>query len=103
MFGTIKSLLLQISEYVCSSEDKKELEIIQWKIKYRLDYLKENNLDEFNDSELLQYYDIHRQIQNCIAQDPTETIFILSIGLIAVIGIVAVTWIMVNKVNPKKI
>lgn len=102
MFDNLKNLFLQISDYICGSNDKEQLEIIQWKIQSRLTYLKENNLDAFNDAELLGYYETHRHIQNCIAQNPNETIFILGLGLVAIIGVVTITWIMVNRVNPKK-
>ena len=103
MFGNLKNIFLQISNYLCSPKDKEELELIQWKIQSRLEFLKENNLDEFRDDKLFEYYTIHRQIQNCIAQNPDETIFLLGVGLVAIIGIITITWIMIKKVNPKKI
>lgn len=99
MFKFLDMIFLQLSNYICGNNDKKQLEIIQWHIQNRINYLEKNNLNTNNDSELFQYYEIHRQIQNCIAQNPNDNIEILSIMLVVFIGIVIFVVYMVKKVN----
>jgi len=92
-------LFLQLSNYICGNDDKEQLETIQWQIQHRINYLEKNNLNTNNDPELFQYYEIHRQIQDCIAQNPNDNIEILSVMLVVYIGIVIFVVYMVKKGN----
>lgn len=102
MLQILKIVFLQVSKYVCGKDDKDQLEIIQREIQSRLNFLKENNLNEFNDSELIRLYETHRQIQDCIYQNPEERIMTLSIALSVTIAVIVLTWIMVRKVRARR-
>ena len=102
MLKFLDIMILQLSNYICGNNDKEQLEIIQWQIQHRINYLEKNNLNSNNDPELFQYYEIHRQIQDCIAQNPNDNIEILSIMLIVFIGIVIFVLYMVQKVKTRK-
>jgi len=99
MIKFLDIVFLQLSSHICGNNDKEQLEIIQWQIQHRINYLKKSNLNTNNDTELFQYYEIHRQIQNCIAQSPNDNIEILSIMLVVFIGIVIFVVYMVKKVR----
>jgi len=99
MFKFLDMVFLQLSNHICGNNDKEQLEIIQWQIQQRINYLKINNLNTNSDPELFEYYEIHRQIQNCIAQNPNDNIEILSIMLVVFICIVIFAVYMVKKVN----
>ena len=99
MFKFLDMIFLQLLNHICGNNDKEQLEIIQWQIQQRINYLKINNLNTNNDPELFEYYEIHRQIQNCIAQNPNDNIEILSIMLVVFICIVVFVVYMVKKVN----
>lgn len=99
MFKFLDMVFLQLLNHICGNNDKEQLEIIQWQIQQRINYLKINNLNTNNDPELFEYYEIHRQIQNCIAQNPNDNIEILSIMLVVFICIVVFVVYMVKKVN----
>ena len=92
-------VFLQISDYICGDNDKEYLEFIQWKIQHRIRYLEESQLNTNKDPELFQYYEIHRQIQDCIAQNPNDNIAILSTMLMVFVSIVIFIIYMVKKVN----
>ena len=102
MFKFLDILFLQLSDYICGNNDKEQLETIQWQIQHRINYLEKNNLNINNDPELFRYYEIHRQIQNCIAQNPNDNITILVIMLIVFIGIVIFTAYAMKKVKALK-
>ena len=99
MFKFLDMVFLQLSNHICGNNDKEQLEIIQWQIQQRINYLKINNLNTNNDPELFQSYEIHRQIQNCIAQNPNDNIEILSIMLIVLIMILVFVVYMVKKLE----
>ena len=101
MLYILKIVFLQVSNYVCGKDDKDQLEIIQNTIQSRLNFLKENNLNEFNDPQLIRLYDTHRQIQDCIYQNPEERINTLSIALIVTVAVIVLTWFMIRKVRDK--
>ena len=103
MLQILKIVFLQVSNYVCGKDDKDQLEIIQKTIQTRLNFLKENNLNEFNDPELIKLYETHRQIQDCIYQNPEERIMTLSIALAVTVAVIVLTWIMVRKVRARKL
>jgi len=90
MFKFLDILFLQLSDHICGNNDKSQLEIIQWQIQHRINYLEKNNLNTYNDPELFRYYEIHRQIQDCIAQNPNDNIIILAIMLTVFIVIIIV-------------
>lgn len=99
MFQFLDILFLQLSDHICGNDDKEQLEIVQWQIQQRINYLEENNLNTYNDPELFRYYEIHRQIQDCIAQNPNDNIAILAIMLTVFICITIVILCAIKKVK----
>ena len=99
MFKFLDVIFLQLSDHICGNNDKEQLEIIQWQIQQRINYLEENNLSTYNDPELFRYYEIHRQIQDCIAQNPNDNIAILAIMLTVFICITIVIVYALKKVK----
>lgn len=99
MLKIFNILFLQLRDHVCGTNDKEQLEIIQWQIQNRINYLEKNNLNINNDSELFRYYEIHRQIQDCIAENPNDNITILAIMLIVFLVIILLAIFAVKKVK----
>ena len=99
MLNFLSSLFLQISDFACSDNDKEKLEYLQWKIQERIRHLQENQLDANNDETLFEYYELHRLLQNCIAQNPDDNIAILTIMIIVVPCVIVFTAFMVRKVR----
>ncbi len=99
MLNFLSSVFLQISDFVCSDKDKEKLEYLQWQIQDRIRHLKENQLNTNSDEKLFEYYEIHRELQNCIAQNPDDNIAILIIMLSVVTCIIIFTAFMVRKVK----
>lgn len=102
MLKFLDIIFLQLSEHICGNNDKEQLEIIQWQIQHRINYLEKNNLNIYNDPELFQYYEIHRQIQDCIAQNPNDNIVILVTMITVFIGITTFIAYAIKKVNALK-
>jgi hypothetical protein len=75
---------LQISKYDCNPNDSQELESLQQEIQARIGYLNEKDLNTFNDSVLLEYYDLHQQIQSCLFQDHTSQYIVIGVVLIII-------------------
>ena len=99
MLNLLEILFLQLPDHICGSNDKEQLEIIQWQIQNRINYLEKNNFTTYNDSELFRYYEIHRQIQDCIAQNPNDNIIILAIMLIVFLSITILVIYALKKVK----
>lgn len=99
MLRFLDIILLQLSDHICGNSDKKQLEIVQWQIQHRINYLEKNNLSIHNDPELFHYYETHRQIQDCIAQNPNDNIEILVIMFIVFIFITVFIIFAVKKAN----
>ena len=88
---------MQGSKYDCNPNDSQELESLQQQIQARIQYLKENDLDTFSDSVLLQYYELHQQIQSCLFQDHTSQYLVIGVVLIVIPLIVIFRLKMIKK------
>ena len=97
MFDFLKKITLQGSKYDCNPNDSQELESLQQQIQARIQYLKENDLDTFSDSVLLQYYELHQQIQSCLFQDHTSQYLVIGVVLIVIPLIVIFRLKMIKK------
>ena len=75
---------MQITKYHCNPNDTQELESLQQEIQERIRYLNENDLNTYNDSVLLEYYDLHQQIQSCLFQDHTDQYILIGVVLIVI-------------------
>ena len=93
----LKKITLQTSKYDCNPNDSQELESLQQQIQARIQYLKENDLDTFSDSVLLQYYELHQQIQSCLFQDHTSQYLVIGVVLIVIPLIVIFRLKMIKK------
>lgn len=96
----LEKIFLQLG-YECVSKDKENLDTLQKQMLERINYLSENDLNSNNDSILLEYYELHSQIQQCIFQDHSDQ-YLLIIGV--VIGIpllVFFRWRMIKKWESK--
>ena len=88
---------MQGSKYDCNPNDSQKLESLQQQIQARIQYLKENDLDTFSDSVLLQYYELHQQIQSCLFQDHTSQYLVIGVVLIVIPLIVIFRLKMIKK------
>ncbi len=102
MFKFLDIIFMQLTDHICGNNDKEQLEIVQWQIQHRINYLEKNNLNINDDPELFQYYEIHRQIQYCIAQNPNDNIAILVTMLTVFICITVLIAYAIKKVNTSK-
>ncbi len=88
--------------YDCSSKDNENLEALQKQIQERINFLNENAMNSYNDSQLLEYYEVHTQIQQCLFQDHSDQ-YLLIAGIIVGISIfIYFRWWMIKKVESKK-
>jgi len=101
LFEFLKKITLQTSKYDCNPNDSQKLESLQQEIQARIRYLNENDLDTFNDSVLLEYYDLHQQIQSCLFQDHTGQYILIGIVLIIIPLIVIFRLKMIKKSKDK--
>ena len=97
MFDFLKKIALQTSKYDCNPNDSQKLETLQQDIQARIRYLNENDLDTFSDSILLEYYDLHQQIQSCLFQDHTSQYIVIAIVLILIPLIIIFRLKMIKK------
>lgn len=88
---------MQGPKYDCNPNDSQELESLQQQIQTRIKYLKENDLDTFSDSILLQYYELHQQIQSCLFQDHSSQYLLIGVILIIIPLIVIFRLKMIKK------
>jgi hypothetical protein len=94
-------LFLQL-DYYCNPTDKENLETVQKEIQERINFLNEHNMNSYNDPKLLEYYELHSQIQQCIFQEHTDQ-YLLIVGIIVGISlIVFFRWWMITKGESKK-
>ena len=100
-------IFLQLG-YNCSSKDNENLEILQKQIQERINFLNEYDMNSYNDPKLLEYYELHNQIQQCLFQDHTDQ-YLLIAGIIVGISLfIYLRWWMIkkgeskNKLNPKE-
>lgn len=88
---------MQGSKYECNPNDSQGLESLQQQIQARIQHLKENDLDTFGDSVLLQYYELHQQIQSCLFQDHTNQYLVIGVVLIVIPLVVIFRLKMIKK------
>ena len=89
-------ILLQLS-YDCNSKDSQNLELLQKQIQERISFLNENNMDSFNDKILLDMYEKHGEIQQCLFQDHTDQYLLITGIIVAISCIVYFRWKMIKK------
>lgn len=83
--------------YDCNLKDNENLELLQRQIQDRINFLKENNLDSYNDPRLLDMYEKHAEIQQCLFKDHTDQ-YLLIIGIVVGVSMfVYFRWRMVKK------
>jgi len=94
-------IFLQLG-YDCNSKDNENLETLQKQIQERINFLNEQNLNSYNDPELLEHYELYGQIQQCLFQDHSNQ-YLLIVGIIAGISLfVYFRWWMIKKGESKK-
>ena len=89
-------LFLQL-DYDCKPQDKENLAILQSKIQAKINFLKENNLDSYADPQLLEFYELHSQIQQCIFQDHSDQYLLIAVIIIGIPLLVYFRWRMIKK------
>ena len=89
-------LFLQL-DYECKPQDKENLAILQSKIQAKINFLKENNLDSYADPQLLEFYELHSQIQQCIFQDHSDQYLLIAVIIIGIPLLVYFRWRMIKK------
>ncbi len=98
---SLRKFLLQLT-YDCNSNDKQNLESLQKQIQERINFLNENNIDSYNDQILLDMYEKHGEIQQCLFQDHTDQ-YLLIIGIIVAVSFfVFFRWKMIKKGESSK-
>jgi len=89
-------ILLQ-SSYDCNPKDSQNLELLQKQIQERINFLNENNMGSYNDQILLDMYEKHGEIQQCLFQDHTDQ-YLLIVGIIVAVSFfVYFRWKMVKR------
>jgi len=88
--------------YGCNSKDNENLETLQKQMQERINFLNEQDITSYNDPTLLEYYELHSQIQQCLFQDHTNQ-YLLYAGIIVGISLfVYFRWWMIKKGESKK-
>ena len=96
----LRKIFLQLG-YDCNIKDNENLETLQKQIQERINFLNEHNMNSYNDPKLLEYYELHSQIQQCIFQDHTDQ-YLLIVGIIVGISLfVYFRWWMITKGESK--
>jgi len=93
---SLGKLFLQVS-YWCRPQDKENLETLQKKIQERISFLNENNLDSYGDPQLLEFYELYSQIQQCIFEDHTEQYLLIVAIIIGIPLLVYFRWRMIKR------
>ena len=96
-------LFLQVG-YECKPHDKENLETVQNKIQERISFLNDNNLDNYADPQLLEFYELYSQIQQCVFEDHTEQYLLIAAIIIGIPLLVYFRWRMIKRseAKPKK-
>ena len=89
-------LFLQVG-YECKPQDKENLQDLQNQIQERVTFLNENNLDSYGDPQLLEFYELYSQIQQCVFQDHTEQYILIAVVIITIPLLVFFRWRMIKK------
>ena len=100
-------LFLQVG-YECEPQDKENLETLQNKIQERISFLNENNLDSYSDPQLLEFYELYSQIQQCVFDAHTDQYLLIAAIIIGIPLLVYFRWRMIKrdgatKKGPKRI
>ena len=91
-----------LQSYDCNQNDSKNLNRLQEQIQNRVDFLNENNMNSFDDPLLLELYEKHSQIQQCLFQDHTDQ-HLLIIGIVTAISLfIYFRWKMINRNKTSK-
>ena len=104
---SLGKLFLQAG-YWCRPQDKENLETLQNKIQERINFLNENNSDSYGDPQLLEFYELYSQIQQCIFEDHIEQYLLIAGIIIGIPLLVYFRWRMIKrgeatKKGPKRI
>ena len=97
----LRKLFLQVG-YECNPQDKENLETLQNKIQERVSFLNENNLDSYGDPQLLEFYELYSQIQQCIFEVHTDQYLLIAVVIIGIPLLVYFRWRMIKKVEAAK-
>ena len=97
----LEKIFLQLG-YFCSSKDTGNLEALQKQIQERIKFLKEENMNSYNDPKLLEQYELYNQIQQCLFQDHTNQYWLIAGIILSVSLFVFFRWWMLKKVESKK-
>ena len=92
----LAKILLQ-SSYDCNPKDSENLESLQKQIQERISFLNEKQIDSYNDPILLEYYEIHKQIQQCLFDDHTDQYLLITGMIVGFSLIVYFRWKMIKK------
>ena len=103
----LRKLFLQVG-YECKPQDKENLETLQNKIQERINFLNENNLDSYGDPQLLEFYELYSQIQQCVFEAHTDQYLLIAVVIIGIPLLVYFRWRMIKrgevaKKGPKRI
>lgn len=101
VFG-LGNLLLQVV-YHCSSHDKENLEELQKQMQERVNYLNQHSLDSYSDPKLLEYYDLHAQIQKCLFEDHTGQYILIAVVLVGISLLVLIRLWSLKKFGSKNL
>ena len=94
-------IFLQLG-YGCNSKDNENLETLQKQIQERINFLNEQNIISYNDPKLLEYYELHSQIQKCLFQDHTNQYLLIGGIILGISLFVYFRWWMIKKGEYKK-
>jgi len=98
----LEKIFLQLG-YFCSNKDTKNLETLQKEIQERISFLNKQDMNSYNDPELLEQYELYNQIQQCLFQDHTGQYWLYAGIIIAVSLFIGFRWWMINKAESKKL
>ena len=93
---SLGKLFLQAG-YWCRPQDKENLETLQNKIQERINFLNENNSDSYGDPQLLEFYELYSQIQQCIFEDHIEQYLLIAGIIIGIPLLVYFRWRMIKS------
>ncbi len=89
-------LFLQVG-YECKPHDKENLETVQNKIQERISFLNDNNLDNYGDPQLLEFYELYSQIQQCVFEDHTDQYLLIPVVIIGISLLFYIRWRMIKR------
>ena len=94
-------IFLQLG-YFCNSKDNENLETLQKQIQERIKFLTEQNMNSYNDSKLLEHYELYNHIQQCLFQDHTNQYWLIGGIIVGISLFVCFRWWMIKKGESKK-